>query len=39
MRKLETYKRIILLLLSGVGILMHVSLFYYFWKTNFIYFS
>lgn len=35
MRKLETYKRIILLLLSGFGILIHVSLFFYFWKTNF----
>lgn len=35
MRKLETYKRIILLALSGVGILIHVLVFFYFWKTNF----
>lgn len=35
MRKLETYKRLILLALSGVGLLVCVGIFYYFWKTNF----
>lgn len=35
MRKVETYKRLILLALSGVGILVSVAIFYYFWKTNF----
>lgn len=35
MRKIETYKRLILLVLSGVGILIDIGIFYYFWKTNF----
>lgn len=35
MRKLETYKRLILLLLSGVCLLLETGIFYYFWKMNF----
>ncbi len=35
MSKLETYKRLILLVLSGIGLLFYVGIFYYFWKTNF----
>lgn len=35
MRKIETYKRLILIILSGVGVLVDVLIFYYFWKTNF----
>ena len=35
MRKLETYKRLILLALSGVCLLLETGIFYYFWKTNF----
>ena len=35
MRKLETSKRIITLTLSGLGLLLEVLIFYYFWKTNF----
>ena len=35
MRKLETYKRLILLILSGVCLALEISIFYYFWKTNF----
>lgn len=35
MRKLETYKRLILLLLSGVCLLLETGIFFYFWKTNF----
>lgn len=35
MRKLETYKRLILLVLSGVCLLLETGIFYYFWKTNF----
>lgn len=35
MRKLETSKRIITLTLSGIGLLLEVLIFYYFWKTNF----
>ena len=35
MRKLETYKRLILLLLSGVCLLLEAGIFFYFWKTNF----
>ncbi len=35
MRKLETYKRLILLLLSGVCLLLEAGIFYYFWKVNF----
>ena len=35
MRKLETYKRLILLALSGIGLLIYVAIFYIFWKTNF----
>ena len=35
MRKLETYKRLILLALSGVCLLLDTGIFYYFWKTNF----
>ncbi len=35
MRKLETYKRLILLALSGIGLLIYVGIFYYFWKSNF----
>ena len=35
MRKLETYKRLILLILSGVCLLLETGIFYYFWKINF----
>ncbi len=35
MRKLETFKRLILLGLSGVCLLLETAIFYYFWKTNF----
>ncbi len=35
MRKLETYKRLILLALSGIGLMIYVGIFYYFWKSNF----
>lgn len=35
MRKIETYKRLILLMLSGVCLMLEVGIFYYFWKTNF----
>ena len=35
MRKLETYKRLILLALSGVCLLIETAIFFYFWKTNF----
>ncbi len=35
MRKLETYKRLISLALAGVGLLVEVAVFYYFWKSNF----
>lgn len=35
MRKVETYKRLILILLSGIGVLINVGIFYYFWKWNF----
>lgn len=35
MRKLETYKRLILLILSGICLLLETGIFYYFWKTNF----
>ncbi len=35
MRKLETYKRLILLVLSGVCLVLEIGIFYYFWKTNF----
>ncbi len=35
MRKLETYKRLILLLLSGVCLLLETGIFFYFWKINF----
>ncbi len=35
MRKLETSKRIITLTLSGIGLLLEVLIFYYYWKVNF----
>lgn len=35
MRKLETYKRLILLLLSGVCLVLETGIFYYFWSINF----
>ncbi|MBQ7919076.1 MAG: sugar transferase [Lachnospiraceae bacterium] len=35
MQKLETSKRIITLTLSGLGLLLEVLIFYYYWKTNF----
>ena len=35
MQKLETSKRIITLTLSGIGLLLEVLIFYYYWKTNF----
>ncbi|MBQ7775388.1 MAG: sugar transferase [Lachnospiraceae bacterium] len=35
MRKLETYKRLILLILSGICLLIETGIFYYFWETNF----
>lgn len=35
MQKLETSKRIITLTLSGIGLLLEVLIFYYYWKVNF----
>lgn len=35
MRKLETYKRLILLVLSGVCLMLEAGIFFYFWKVNF----
>ena len=35
MQKLETSKRIITLTLSGLGLLLEVLIFFYYWKTNF----
>ena len=35
MQKLETSKRIITLTLSGIGLMLEVLIFYYYWKTNF----
>ena len=35
MRKLETYKRLILLILSSVCLLLETGIFYYYWQSNF----
>lgn len=35
MRKIETSKRLILLLLSSVCLILETGIFYYYWKTNF----